>query len=386
MSLLIYALDNQFAAATGSNVNNGPGTSTFDYPPNSTKNLVIESQPGDDTPYIFSPGDTYTLTFQGNGGTTIQDAVVIRSDPVSINGDNGWAVVFEGYNTNGDLVQVVWTPEFDLEQWYWDHYSGGNPPGFYTSDANAADYAAPCFGADTPIETANGPCPAGQVTVGMQLVTRDRGLQPVQWVARTNVVGRSRAAPVWIAPGVIGNTEPILLSQQHRVLLCGPQVWAAHGVDEVFAPAICLLNGATVRLEPKPRIDYIHLLMDRHDVLSAAGAPVESLYLGKEARLLLARTISTPPRGLLARPAPPGRKLLTRREGEALWAEIRSADGARPAMFGRRGKGKGRRAQAAYILPLNETGSIGGRLPAYLRVEGADTFERLDPAEVPEKG
>ena len=373
MTLTIYALDNQFAAATDGNVNNGPGTSTFDYPPNSTSNLVIESQPGDDTPYIFSPGDTYTLTFQGNGGTTIQNAVVIRSDPISLDGDDGWAVVFEGLDPQGDVVQVVWTPEFDMETWYWNNFSGGNPPGFYTTDANAASYAAPCFAPETPVETEDGPCPAGEIVAGMRLMTRDRGLQPVVWVARTNVIGRSRAAPVWFAPDVLGNTAPFALSQQHRVLLSGLEVRAAHGVEEVLAPALCLLNGATLRLAPRGRIGYVHLLMERHEVLIAAGAPVESLHLGPEARLLLARVETPPPARLLARPARPARKLLTRREGEALWAAIRGANGAKPAMLGRRGTGKGARAQGVFILPLGQR----GKLPPYLRIEGAEDYADL---------
>lgn len=383
MTLTIYALDNQFAAATGSNVNNGPGTSTFDYPPNSTSNLVIESQPGDDTPYIFSPGDTYTLSFQGNGGTTIQDAVVIRSDPVSINGDDGWAVVFEGYDSKGDLVQVVWSPEFDLEQWYWDHFSGGNPPGFYTTDANAASYAAPCFAPETPVETEDGPCPAAEIAAGMRLMTRDHGLQPVIWVARTNVVGRSRAAPVWIAPGVLGNSEPIALSQQHRVLLAGPELRALHDTDEVLVPALCLTNGATVRLAPRPRIGYVHLLMERHEVLVAAGAPVESLHLGPEARLLFARVETPPPPRLLARPARPARKLLTRREGEVAWDAVRGAGGAKPALLGRRGSGGGRRgarARSVYVLALGNR----GKLPTYRRIEGVEGYSELTPSTAPE--
>ena len=72
MPLFINAIDSQFAASTGSNVNSSPDRSKFDYPPTSTSNLTIESQPGDDTPFIFSPGDTYTVSFTGNGAATIQ--------------------------------------------------------------------------------------------------------------------------------------------------------------------------------------------------------------------------------------------------------------------------------------------------------------------------
>lgn len=175
MTLTIYALDDQFAASTGSNVNSGPGTSTFDYPPNSSKDLVISSQPGDPSPYIFSPGDTYTVSFGGNGGATIENATVIRSDPISVNGDSGYAVVFEGLDSNGALVQVVWTPEFNLETWYWDHYSGGNPPGFYTADASPTTYQMVCFEAQTPIATPDGPRAAHLLRPGDRVMTRDHG-------------------------------------------------------------------------------------------------------------------------------------------------------------------------------------------------------------------
>nr|WP_321364163.1 hypothetical protein [uncultured Celeribacter sp.] len=53
MALRIEAIDSQFAAATGSNVNSGPGTSQFDYPPTSTHSLIIESQPATTAPISF---------------------------------------------------------------------------------------------------------------------------------------------------------------------------------------------------------------------------------------------------------------------------------------------------------------------------------------------
>ena len=83
MPFTFYAEDTEFAASTGDNVNSGNGTSTFDYPPTSTKNLVITSQADDDDPRLFDLGDVYTLSFQGNGGTTIENATVIRSAPVA---------------------------------------------------------------------------------------------------------------------------------------------------------------------------------------------------------------------------------------------------------------------------------------------------------------
>ena len=47
MPVTINAVDNEFAASSGANVNNTAHTSTFDYPPNSTSNLTITSNMGD---------------------------------------------------------------------------------------------------------------------------------------------------------------------------------------------------------------------------------------------------------------------------------------------------------------------------------------------------
>ena len=102
MPVTINALDNEFAISSGANVNNGPGTSTFDYPPDSTSNLTITYNQGDGSPFQFSVGDSYDVGFTGNGGgATLGDAVVVRSDYVNINGDQGGAVVFEGIEAEG---------------------------------------------------------------------------------------------------------------------------------------------------------------------------------------------------------------------------------------------------------------------------------------------
>lgn len=354
MTLTIYALDNQFAAATGSNVNNGPGTSTFDYPPNSSKDLVISSQPGDPSPYIFSPGDTYTISFGGNGGTTIDNAVVIRSDPINYGGDDGYSVVFEGLNTNGDLVQVVWTPEFDLENWYWSNFSGGNPPGFYTTDASTTDYAMPCFAPETRIATPSGLRALADLRPGDAVLTRDHGAQPLRWVGMGAVPGLRRGAPVWFEAGTVGNSAPLRLSQQHRLLVHLPEeLAAAHGGAEVLVPARAFLNGATVRLEPRPVMRYMHLLFAAHEVIEAEGAACESLFLGPITRRAL-RRMQGPvlPRRSQGGPMQPARPMPGMAEASRILAELRNASGITPVLFGRKGRGKSR----AYVFAPNAEG------------------------------
>lgn len=43
-----------------------------------------------------------------------------------------------------------------------------------------------------------------------------------------------------------------------------------------------LINGDDFRVAPQTAVVYIHMLFDRHQVVYAEGAPVESLHLGAE--------------------------------------------------------------------------------------------------------
>lgn len=196
MTITINAIDSEFAVATGSNVNSGTGTSTFDYPPTSSNGLVITSNAGDPSPGQFSLGDTYDLTY-GNGGGgkggTFDDAVVIRSDELP---GGGHVVVFEGTNQDGDLEQIVWTPEFDLEGWYFDNFNQGNAPQFYTTDQSASsEYQYVCFSAETLIAAAGGHLAAGDLQVGDLVETLDHGFQPLIWIGRRKIRINSQSGP-----------------------------------------------------------------------------------------------------------------------------------------------------------------------------------------------
>lgn len=277
MALVFEALDNEFAAATGGNVNSGPGTSTFDYPPNSTTKLTITAKPGDPDPRLFEVGDVYEVTFEGNGGGTITNAVVVRSDAAP---GGGGAIVFEGVDGNGDLTQVIWTPGFDLENWYWTNYSPPNPPGFYTTDQNSAyDHTFVCFAAETRVQTPRGPIAVGALRVNDLVETLDHGPQVLRYVSVQRVEGQGLAAPVVFAPGSIGNTHALRLSQQHRVMLSGAMTELLFGVPEVLVPAKAMIDEKSVKIKPCRQVIYVHLGFDRHEILIAeGGAPCESLF------------------------------------------------------------------------------------------------------------
>ncbi len=296
MTFTINASDNEFAVATGSNVNSGPGTSTFDYPPTSSTGLIITANDGDPSPGTFSVGDTYDLVY-GNGGGgkggTFEDAVVIRSDALP---GGGHAVVFEGVNQDGDLEQIVWTPGFDLETWYFDNFNQGNSPQFYTSDQSAEteyQHAYVCLSSDTVITTAKGEIPIGQVRVGDLVLTMDHGLRPVLWIGRriVRVDQKSRnTLPILVPPTILQNgimRRQVIVSPQHRLLLRTP-----HG-QEILAPAKAFVGSNGIRyMRGRREVEYNTLLFAQHEVIDASGLAVESFLPGPQGyRWLSAREL-----------------------------------------------------------------------------------------------
>ena len=281
MPLTFYAEDNQFGTATGRNVNDGSdGTSTFDHPPSSSKDLMVTSHEGDTDERLFEVGESYSVSFNGDDGAVrIDDAVVVRSD--ILGGDKG-AIVFEGLDQNGDLTHVVWSPNFDLEQWYTDHYSSGSQPGFYSYERDGSEYRFACFVDGTVIETRAGPVPVENLLPGDLVLTVDRGFQPLIWNAVSVVPGIGRGAPVQIAAEVFGTDQDLSVSGNHRMLLKGSECELYFEASEVLVPAKFLVDGERVRRLQTRETRYHHLVFERHELVFANGVPSESFFLGDD--------------------------------------------------------------------------------------------------------
>ncbi|MGY3438646.1 MULTISPECIES: Hint domain-containing protein [unclassified Marinovum] len=304
-------------------MNSDPGISTFDEPPHNSIDLEITPQAGDADPNLFELDELYDLTYQSPlGPVIISDARVIRSDSVEFG--TGGVVVFEGLTQDGELVHVVWTPQFDLEGWYADTAARGATPRFFTTDQQSSySHGVVCFASETRIATVAGAVPAGQVRIGQKVVTLDAGLRPITWIGRQRMSGLGKAAPVVFAPGAIGNEHELRLSQQHRVLVRTPLAELMFGASEVLAPAKALVNGRDIRILPCRDISYVHLLLDSHQILRAEGALCESLLLGDVACDLI-----SVPAGLASRTTRvPARRILRYHEAIALGgADLGGAD------------------------------------------------------------
>lgn len=141
----------------------------------------------------------------------------------------------------------------------------------------------PCFVAGTRIETADGPRPVEDIRVGDMIPTRDHGLQPVRWAGQRRVQATGSHAPVEISPGALGPHGRIALSPQHRVFLSGWRAELCCGTDEMLVKACHLVNDQTIRrLRSGGWVRYVHLLFDRHEIISAEGLESESFHPGPE--------------------------------------------------------------------------------------------------------
>lgn len=140
-----------------------------------------------------------------------------------------------------------------------------------------------CFAAGTMIETVDGPEPVEDLEIGQEIMTHGNGPMPIRWVSTRFVDGRGAFAPVVFAPGTIGNTAPLAVSQQHRVFLQSGIAEYLFGQPEILVPAKHLVGMVGVSIEPVDEIGYTHFMFDSHQIVRSNGALTESFFLAKTA-------------------------------------------------------------------------------------------------------
>lgn len=150
-----------------------------------------------------------------------------------------------------------------------------------------------CFTAETKILTQNGEIRATDLQVGDMVLTEDRGYQPLRWIGR-KTIDRARLRrdpsllPVTIEAGALGPHLPrerLTVSRQHRILVQSAIVKRTFGEDSVLIPAIKLAELPGVYVDENVEaVEYVHILFDNHEIVTANGARAESLYLAATAR------------------------------------------------------------------------------------------------------
>lgn len=133
-----------------------------------------------------------------------------------------------------------------------------------------------CFTPGTMIRTPGGLRAIETLEIGDQVETLDHGAQPIRQILADRFRAAGDVAPIRFALGAIGNTAPLLVSPQHRILVSGWRAELFFGQDEVLVAAKHLVNGDTVRQVQGGMVTYVHLVFDRHQIIFGQGIPSES--------------------------------------------------------------------------------------------------------------
>jgi hypothetical protein len=148
--------------------------------------------------------------------------------------------------------------------------------------------ALAAFATETLIDTPDGPRAAGTLAAGDVVTTLANGSRPLRWVGRRQVSVAEMLAypglrPIAFAAGAIGNDRALVVSPRQRMLIDDWRAAVYFGEDRVLVSAQALVDDQAARLVlPEAGADYVVLLCDRHEVLIAEGALVESFHPGED--------------------------------------------------------------------------------------------------------
>jgi len=294
---VVLTIDNPPASLTlgfGSTLNSAVDNESF-----AIDNMLIErvdaandtltGGTGDDTltggagndVYVFNPGDgndVITDFNTGNSGST--------SDGDQTNND---FIDLSAYYTHIHELRADLADDGILNQSVGDYSDntalGGSitMTGVSGGDLTDDNTNVACFTAGALIDTVEGPVPVEKLRRGMRLHTYDNGNRPVRAVLRRRVDGLGDLAPVHIAAGALGNARDLVVSPAHRMLISDWRAQMLFGADEVLVSAANLVRGDLIYRVPTAEVTYYHILMDRHEIIFAEGAPTESFHLTREA-------------------------------------------------------------------------------------------------------
>ncbi len=237
--------------------------------------------------------DTFSLDggpAQTFDGTSIYNAIVTYIDGTTA---TITAVVFQDTADNTYLA-----PEFSanadqtaleagaIQSLTLDSLSGNTYSGM-TGTRETFNFVT-CFTTGAMIATRDGEVKVEDLEVGDHVLTRDHGAQPIRWIGRAKRIAMAEQMPVRIATGALGMDLPsrdLVVSQQHRMLVSSIIARRVAGAQEVLIPAKKLIGLPGIDYaRDMLSVTYYHLLLDRHEVIFAEGAPTESLMTGPMAR------------------------------------------------------------------------------------------------------
>lgn len=184
------------------------------------------------------------------------------------------------------------TPVFDGTPLPADAGPGSYHAGYETISENpvrsSGDFpnveCVPCFTPDTLIATPKGARRVQTLRAGDRILTRDNGLQEIQWLGTRPLGHRDltevpHLRPVSICAGALGNGLPerdMVVSPNHRMLVANDRTSLYFEDREVLVHARHLTGRAGIELLPASNVTYIHFMFRQHEIILSNGAWSES--------------------------------------------------------------------------------------------------------------
>lgn len=228
-------------------------------------------------------------------GQTIQN--MLYTGGRDINGDGGDDYGYVAEVTINGQVYIVTSVDNPLVPN--TDYITGNPVEIQIESAGWGQLGfstVTCFTRGTRISTSKGYVAVDDLRKGDLIKTLDHGQQMIRWIGKRKFNAQElklnpKLRPVRILQGALGEGLPsrdVLLSRQHRVLMRSKISQRMFGHREVLIPAIKLTEFPGIFVDDQVKeVEYFHLLLDQHEVIFAENAPMESLFIGLNARAAL---------------------------------------------------------------------------------------------------
>ncbi len=228
-------------------------------------------------------GNTQTPNLTGTGLTTSNGAIIIDGDNdyMEFTADGG----LPNPATQQELIDAI----SNTADWTVANGGGNNNPNTGGSGFDLTFPDVVCFVAGTKIATPLGSFKVEDLCVGDLVITKDNGLQAIRWIGRKHITGARLYAyphlrPILIRKDAFGlgcPNQDLYVSPQHRMFVTGPRVRLITGHSETLTAAKYLVNGTSIIQMPETdETEYLHILFDRHELITANGTLSESFYPG----------------------------------------------------------------------------------------------------------
>lgn len=289
---IFFALPNDSLVVTSSSsggiVGNGiinnsstPDGTVFEFLGGGGAQIELDDTGGSPDVFDDDQSGSHIITDGGGivaDGNAVESESIINLRALDINGNPvGPEITVFVFSQNGNFGDV-WGFSTDLPLDAGTSYvkvSGSN-----AGSSNYDDYV-PCFGEGTFIKTETGRVPVEHLKVGQRVWTLRNNWQPIRWISTMEVDATDAFAPVVFETGSIGNSDRLVLSQQHRLWVSNAAVEMFFGEDAALVAAkhLCGLPGVAIRTGGKIR--YTHFMFDQHQIVRSNGVLSESFFLSE---------------------------------------------------------------------------------------------------------